>query len=220
MAGINIPDAPFLDPKTGKPDTPWLIWLGSPNFLSVNITSPIPATSGGTGLSASPGVGQILVGNGTSYSLATTLPAAAFPALAGDVSTVAGALVATLATVATPGSFGNGTNVATFTVNAKGLVTAGANAPITGSPGAFAASGAITGATLAATTTIVAGTTLTAVGAFGCNTKAAQPAAAVNAAVAGTAGAAYTATEQTMLVDLKALVNQLRAALVANGVCV
>jgi hypothetical protein len=42
----------------------------------------------------------------------------------------------------------------------------------------------------------------------------------VNAAISATAGAAYTATEQGMLNDLKALVNQLRTALNANGITV
>jgi hypothetical protein len=55
---------------------------------------------------------------------------------------------------------------------------------------------------------------------FGCNGKAAQTSATVNAAISATAGAAYTATEQGMLNDLKALVNQIRAALVADGIAV
>jgi hypothetical protein len=62
--------------------------------------------------------------------------------------------------------------------------------------------------------------TVTATGAFGCNGKTAQSAAAVAAAVSGTAGGSYTGTEQTLINDLKTLTNQLRAALVANGICV
>ncbi len=61
-------------------------------------------------------------------------------------------------------------------------------------------------------------TTMTVVGGFGCNGKAAQTAATLNAAISATAGAAYTATEQTMLNDIKALLNQIRAALVADGI--
>lgn len=71
-----------------------------------------------------------------------------------------------------------------------------------------------------ATTSNVTFGSVTSTGAFGCNGQTAQAAAAVNAAVAGTAGALYTATEQTMLADLKALVNQLRTALVNNGIAV
>jgi hypothetical protein len=58
---------------------------------------------------------------------------------------------------------------------------------------------------------------LTLTNGFGCNGKTPQTEAAVNAAISATAGAAYTATEQTMLNDLKALTNQLRALLIANG---
>jgi hypothetical protein len=54
--------------------------------------------------------------------LAGSVAASQMPALTGDVTTVAGAVAATLATVATPGT---STKV---TYNAKGLVTSGANA--------------------------------------------------------------------------------------------
>jgi hypothetical protein len=72
---------------------------------------------------------------------------------------------------------------------------------------------------IATTSNVVFGT-VTSTGAFGCNGKTAQTAAAVNTAVAGTAGATYTATEQGMINDLKALTNQLRALLIANGMAV
>lgn len=49
-------------------------------------------------------------------------------------------------------------------------------------------------------------------------TPVVQPANASQAAVTGTAGATYTATEQGMINNLKTLVNQLRADLVAVGV--
>lgn len=48
-------------------------------------------------------------------------------------------------------------------------------------------------------------------------TAVVRPVGAAQAAVAGTAGAAYTATEQTLINDLKTLVNQLRADLVTVG---
>lgn len=78
-------------------------------------------------------------------------------------------------------------------------------APHTFSAGIISTSGAFS-------TTITAGT------GFGCNGAAAQTSAAVSAAVAGTAGAAYTATEQGIINALVTLTNQLRAALVANGI--
>jgi hypothetical protein len=69
-----------------------------------------------------------------------TLAAARFPALTGDLTTVAGALATTLATVnSNVGSFGSATQVPTYTVNAKGLITAAANVTISGvAPGGSA----------------------------------------------------------------------------------
>jgi hypothetical protein len=63
-------------------------------------------------------------------------------------------------------------------------------------------------------------TTMTVTGGFGCNGKSAQTSATANAGISATAGAAYTATEQTMLNDLKALTNQIRSALIADGIMV
>lgn len=60
-------------------------------------------------------------------------------------------------------------------------------------------------------------TTIEASGAFGVNGATPQTAASVNTAVGGTAGAAYTATEQAILNNAVALLNQIRALLIANG---
>lgn len=63
--------------------------------------------------------------------LTGTLQAAQFPALTGDITTSAGALATTLATVnSNVGSFGTATQVGTVTVNGKGLVTAASNTSI------------------------------------------------------------------------------------------
>jgi len=194
---INIPNSRFLQ-ADGKPAPEWLLWLINPSVTTLAVSGGLAVTSGGTGLTAAPPLGALLTGTGTTYTLSTTLPASAFPALSGDVTTTAGSLSTTLATVnGAPGSYGSGTTVATYTVTAKGLVTGSGSTPITGAPGSF---------------TVVTG--------FGCNGKAAQTSAAANAAISATAGAAYTATEQTMLNDIKALLNQIRAALVADGIMV
>lgn len=67
---------------------------------------------------------------------------------------------------------------------------------------------------------IYAPTTWTVTGAFACNGATAQTSAAVSAAISGTAGAAYTAAEQGLINNTVTLVNQLRAALVANGIAI
>ena len=32
-SNINIPQSTFLDPTTGRPSLPWMLWLQSPNFI-------------------------------------------------------------------------------------------------------------------------------------------------------------------------------------------
>ena len=68
---INIPYSAFLDPTTGRPTQPWLLWLMSPSFINVNIGTALAVTSGGTGLTTIPTNGQLLIGNGTGYTLNT-----------------------------------------------------------------------------------------------------------------------------------------------------
>jgi len=70
-ANINIPYSSFLDVSTGRPSQEWLLWLMSPSFINVKIGSGLPVTSGGTGLTTIPTNGQLLIGNGTNYTLNT-----------------------------------------------------------------------------------------------------------------------------------------------------
>ena len=55
---------------------------------------------------------------------------------------------------------------------------------------------------------------------FGCNGKPAQTSATANAAVSTAAGVVYTAAEQAILNANSTLTNQIRAALIANGIMV
>lgn len=68
---INIPYSAFLDPTTGRPTQAWMLWLMSPNFININLANAVPVASGGTGLSTIPTNGQLLIGNGSNYTLNT-----------------------------------------------------------------------------------------------------------------------------------------------------
>jgi hypothetical protein len=70
-ANINIPYSEFLDVNTGRPSQEWLLWLMSPSFISVKVGSALSVSSGGTGLTTIPTNGQLLIGNGTNYTLNT-----------------------------------------------------------------------------------------------------------------------------------------------------
>ena len=70
-ANINIPYSQFLDDNTGRPSQAWLQWLMNPSVISISTGSAIAVTSGGTGLTTIPTNGQLLIGNGTGYTLNT-----------------------------------------------------------------------------------------------------------------------------------------------------
>jgi hypothetical protein len=70
-ANINIPYSPFLDDNTGRPSQAWLQWLMNPSVISLTSGSALGVTSGGTGVTAIPTNGQLLIGNGTGYTLNT-----------------------------------------------------------------------------------------------------------------------------------------------------
>ena len=84
-----------------------------------------------------------------------TVPAARFPAFTGDITTVAGAVATTLATVnSTTGSFGSASAVPAITVNGKGLVTS-----VTATSIAIS-SGAVSGLATSATTDTTSATNI------------------------------------------------------------
>lgn len=75
------------------------------------------------------------------HTISGTLDAAQMPALTGDVTTSAGSVATTLATVnGNVGTFGSATKASVVTVNAKGLVTAASESTVT--PAATSITGA------------------------------------------------------------------------------
>ena len=52
------------------------MWLMNPKFITVTLGSALPVTSGGTGLTTIPTNGQLLIGNGTGYTLNPLTPGA------------------------------------------------------------------------------------------------------------------------------------------------
>ena len=120
---IYLPQNKPIDP-TGYLNQAWRQWFMNPTFQSATFADPIGYESGGTGLSATPGSGQLLVGTGTGYQLSSTLPISALPEFLGDATAPGASNELTLADVNTaPGDYTR----ADITVNAKGLVTQAQN---------------------------------------------------------------------------------------------
>ena len=93
--------------------------------------------------------GQALTANPVNLSGTNAtgiLASGRFPALTGDVTTVAGSLVTTLANTAViTGNYGSSTQVGTFTVDSKGRLTVAGNVTISGTAPGGSAGGDLTG---------------------------------------------------------------------------
>ena len=68
---ITPPRVSLIDERTGAVSREWYRWFYSLYDLVGTGTGIIPVTSGGTGLSTIPTNGQLLIGNGTGYTLNT-----------------------------------------------------------------------------------------------------------------------------------------------------
>ena len=101
-------------------------------------------------------VGAVAISATSATNLSSgTVPAGRFPAFTGDITTVAGAVATTLATVnSTTGSFGSASAVPAITVNGKGLVTS-----VTATSIAIS-SGAVSGLATSATTDTTSATNI------------------------------------------------------------
>lgn len=68
---ITAPRVPLLDPRTGSITREWYLFFYNLYVLTGNGTGITPVTGGGTGLATVPTNGQLLIGNGTGYTLNT-----------------------------------------------------------------------------------------------------------------------------------------------------
>jgi len=167
---IIPPRVPLTDERTGAVSREWYRWFYSLYNLVGGSLGIVPVTSGGTGLSTIPTNGQLLIGNGTGYTL-NTLTASSGITVTNAAGSVTVANAGVLSNIA-----GNGISVSSATGNVS-----------INNTGVLSFSGGTTGLTpTAATSGVVtlAGTLAIANGGTGASDAAN---ARTNLAVAGTA---------------------------------
>ena len=80
MAGsysqIPAPRVPFLDPQTNMVTPQWFLWFNNVYGITGSGVGIVAVGNGGTGLGTTPSNGQLLIGNGTGYSLNTLFASA------------------------------------------------------------------------------------------------------------------------------------------------
>ena len=112
---ITPPRVPIVDQRTGAVSREWYRWFFNQYTVTGGGTGITPTTNGGTGLSATPTNGQLLIGNGTGYTLNTLTASSGI-----TVTNAAGTI-----TVANSGvlSFSGGTTGLTPATATTGAVT-------------------------------------------------------------------------------------------------
>jgi hypothetical protein len=160
---ITPPRVPIIDERTGAVSREWYRWFYSLYQFAGGGTGILPVTSGGTGLDTIPTNGQLLIGNGTGYTL-NTLGFGAGISVTNGLGTI---------TLANTGVLSN--------IAGTGISVSGATGNVTiANTGVLSFSGGTTGLTPATATTgavTLAGTLVIANG--GTNGSAAPTAGAV-----------------------------------------
>jgi len=169
MANLIFPQSPFLDPN-GRPAREWIQWLQNPdvntitavtfNVDNVILTLPLEVIYGGTGLSTIPTNGQLLIGNGTDYTLSTLTAGTGL-----TITNAAGSITPRITnTGVTAGAYGSASSVTTLTVNAQGQLT------VAGSVAIAIAASQITSGTIASARISGSYTGITGVGTLAAGT--------------------------------------------------
>ena len=151
---IPAPRVPFMDENTGTISREWFRFLNNLYTILGGGNGIIEPGNGGTGTSSIPTDGQLLIGNGTNYTLNTLTAGTGI-----GVTNGAGSVAVNVAdTGVTAGTYGLASSVPTFAVNAQGQLTSSVNTPI--AIAASAVSGLAPSATIDTTnaTNITSGT--------------------------------------------------------------
>ena len=81
---IRFPQSPFLDSVTQRPAREWVQWLQYPDIVALTLGNALGVSSGGTGTSAIPKNGQLLIGNGSGYTVNSPTAGAGIGIVAGS----------------------------------------------------------------------------------------------------------------------------------------
>ncbi len=152
MPSTNIifPQSPFLDPTTQRPSREWILWLQSPDVIELSTLTPLPVTSGGTGVGTAPSNGTMLIGN-AAQSVYT--PALLTAGAGATITNGAGSVTIAFSGLA---SISGGTTGLTPASPTGGSVTlSGTVVPAHGGTGAVSLTGILKGNGSAAATAIV-----------------------------------------------------------------
>ena len=186
---ILFPQTPFIDPNTGRPSLPWVLWLQNPSVVNINLANALPIASGGTGISTAPLDGQLLIGDAGNYVLNTLSYGNGINVLSGPgtITVINTGVLSNLA--------GAGISVSNPTGNVT-IANTGVLSAIAGS--GISVSGATGNVTFANTGVL----------SFSCGSTGLTPATATTGAVslAGTLAVAYGGTGQTTYTDGQLLI--------------
>ena len=123
---IPAPRVPLFDERTSTISREWFRFLNNVYTILGGGNGIIGTVNGGTGTDGIPTNGQLLIGNGNSYTLNTLTEGAGI-----DVTNGAGTVTVKVAdTGVTAGTYGTASNVPTYAVNAQGQLTSSVNTPI------------------------------------------------------------------------------------------